>query len=44
MRHVDNGLPNPVTDIQRHGNDKTLTIDAQAGGFWLSRRQRRKVL
>ncbi|WP_223519578.1 hypothetical protein [Pseudomonas sp. GL-B-19] len=44
MRHVEYGLPNPIAVIQRHGNDKTRTIDAQAGGFWLSRRQRRKVL
>jgi hypothetical protein len=38
MRHVKDGLPNPIAVFQRHGNDKTQAIDAQAGGFWLSRR------
>jgi hypothetical protein len=38
------GLPNPIADIQRPGNDKTQALGAQAGGFWRSRRQRRKDL
>jgi len=29
---------------QRRENDRTWTSGAQAGGFWRTRRQRRKVL
>ncbi|MGF6488936.1 hypothetical protein ABH904_002709 [Pseudomonas frederiksbergensis] len=35
---------NPIADWQRCGNDKDQAQSAQAGGFWRSRRQRRKDL
>ena len=38
------GLPNPIAVFQRPANDKTQTQYAQAGGFSISCRQRRKVL
>jgi len=38
LRHVEAGLPNPITVVQRQGNDKAQVLDAQAGGFWLNRR------
>ncbi|MBA4362383.1 MAG: hypothetical protein C0411_16900 [Pseudomonas sp.] len=39
-----NGRLNPTTDEQWQGNDRVRGQTAQAGGFWRSRRQRRKVL
>ena len=32
------GLPNPIAVFQRPTDDRTRDLDAQAGGFWLSRR------
>ncbi|PAU57611.1 hypothetical protein BZL43_14265 [Pseudomonas sp. PICF141] len=36
------GLPNPIAVFQRQANDRVRPQGAQAGGFWRSRRQRRK--
>ncbi|PQP04082.1 hypothetical protein C5612_12715 [Pseudomonas frederiksbergensis] len=36
------GLPNPIAVFQRQGNDIAPAKGALAGGFWRSRRQRRK--
>jgi len=33
------GLPNPITVFQRPTDDRTRDLDAQAGGFWRSRRE-----
>ncbi|GLH43331.1 hypothetical protein RS3R6_33460 [Pseudomonas atacamensis] len=38
------GLPNPITVFQRPTDDRTRDLDAQAGGFWRSRREWRKAL